>query len=102
MPAGPVKLFPIVWYEEADYPALRALMVDGHVLPDTWATWHEKANDLISDGIKRGQVTLKVHLKPDAFRAFCAARGLKIDAQARLAYVNEMAVKLYREQGGAG
>lgn len=73
----------ITWYKRADYKRILEIMVDRENLPPTFDKWQslaEKAEEMIR---RQGRVPLRAHLDPDKFVAWCAERGLDINANAR-------------------
>ncbi|HZC29647.1 MAG TPA: hypothetical protein VE269_07890 [Gaiellaceae bacterium] len=80
----------VVWYREADWPRLRALLADADKLPDTYAEWLASAEGLLAQLRRDGIAAERVPLDPDVFSAWCVARGLAPDAQARSRYASEV------------
>jgi hypothetical protein len=80
----------VVWYREADWPRLRALLADADELPDTYAEWLASAEGLLAQLRRDGIAAERVPLDPDVFSAWCVARGLAPDAQARSRYASEV------------
>ncbi len=79
----------IVWYRQADWLRLRMLFPDANKLPDTYGEWLASAERLMAQLKRDGISTERVLLDPDRFSAWCAARGLPLDAQARSQYASE-------------
>jgi hypothetical protein len=88
----------IVWYRQADWPRLRTLLPDADKLPDTYAEWLASAESLMAQLKRDGITAERVLLDPDSFSAWCAARGLPLDAQARSQYVSEVVATKHRPQ----
>ena len=86
----------VVWYREADWPRLRALLADADKLPDTYAEWLASAEGLLVQLRQDGIAAEKVPLDPDVFSAWCAAQGLALDAQARSRYASEVVATKHR------
>ncbi len=80
----------VVWYREADWPRLRALLADVDKLPDTYTDWLASAEGLLAQLRRDGIAAERVPLDPDVFSAWCVARGLAPDAQARSQYASEV------------
>ena len=92
MPTKPghgLRAVGIVWYRKADWPRLRALLADADKLPDTYAEWLASAEGLLAQLRRDGIAAERVPLDPDVFSAWCVARGLAPDAQARSRYASE-------------
>ena len=79
----------VVWYREADWPRLRALLADADELPDTYAEWLASAEGLLTQLRRDGIAAERVPLDPEVFSAWCVKRGLALDAQARSRYASE-------------
>ncbi len=86
----------VVWYREADWPRLRALLADVDKLPDTYTDWLASAEGLLAQLRREGVRAEKVPLDPDVFSAWCGARGLAPDAQARSRYASEVVAAKHR------
>ena len=87
---GLPRTIAVVWYREADWPRLRALLADADKLPDTYAEWLASAEGLLAQLRRDGIAAERVPLDPDVFSAWCVARGLAPDAQARSRYASEV------------
>jgi hypothetical protein len=86
----------VVWYREADWPRLRAQLADADKLPDTYPEWLASAEALLAQ-LRRDRIPAEsVPLDPDTFSAWCAARGLALDAQARSQYASEIVAAKHR------
>lgn len=83
----------MAWYDEADDPAIRAMMNDRDRLPLTWGEWHQRARKGEQDLIAKGLRVIRVVIQPQPFAAWCALRGLDIDAQARTRFAAEEAAR---------
>ena len=93
MPTKPghgLRAVGVVWYRKADWPRLRALLADADKLPDTYAEWLASAEGLLAQLRRDGIAAERVPLDPDVFSAWCVARGLAPDAQARSRYASEV------------
>ena len=88
---GLPRAIAVVWYRETDWPRLRALFAGTDELPDTYAEWLATAEGILARLKRNGIDGARVLLDPDTFSAWCAARGLAPDAQARSRYVSEAA-----------
>ena len=81
----------IAWYAEEDYSAIRTIMTDSSMLPDTYAEWLLKAEDVESDLLASGNIVIRADIDPTAFQAWCLERGLIMDTNARSSFANEAA-----------
>ncbi|HEV3202619.1 MAG TPA: hypothetical protein VGZ73_32220 [Bryobacteraceae bacterium] len=79
----------MVWYRREDYARLKQMFPDGDSLPDTFEDWCEKSREVCGVLRSEGIVLRKVYLDPETFPAWCEARGLQMDAQARTKYAME-------------
>jgi len=88
----------IGWYNREDYPRILQIMEDAHVLPPTYDVWRKKAEGLESQVKASGAaVVVRAIIKPEEFVAWCASRGMKVDAKARTAFGSEF---VYRSVNG--
>jgi hypothetical protein len=87
--SGPVQGVGIVWYRREDYARLKQMFPDGDRLPETFEGWCEKLKEVRDVLTSRGILLRRVYLDPENFPAWCEARGLKMDAQARTKYAME-------------
>lgn len=93
-----LRAFGVVWYREADWPRLRAQLADADRLPDTFAEWLASAEGLLAQ-LRRDRIPAeRVPLDPDTFAAWCAARGLAPDAQARSRYASEVVAAKHQQR----
>ncbi len=86
-----VQAVGIAWYEPADYPAIRAMMIDGHSLPATHGAWLQRARKGEQEFLAKGTRLVRVIIKPQPFAAWCALRGLNLDSAARRRFAAEHA-----------
>lgn len=94
-----VQIAGMAWYMREDYAALLGVMVDGHVLPRSYDDWLKKAEEAERQFKARGIRIVRVVIDPKAFPIWCQARGLDIDAKARMAFANDEAA---RQAGAIG
>ncbi|GAA5655776.1 hypothetical protein Brsp06_02142 [Brucella sp. NBRC 13694] len=88
-----ISIMGIPWYAEGDYAAILRTMSDGNLLPSTYQQWKQKAERLESETKAKGITVVRAIIDPKTFPAWCAIRGLKVDAQARMSFANEQAYK---------
>ena len=88
----------IAWYRQEDYFKIQQIMVDAHKLPDTFARWLKQANQGIQHLTAQGHIVEKVYIDPNTFPAWCADRGLNVDAHARMTFANDSVAGKYRNQ----
>jgi len=94
-----IQLSCVVWYRAADYAEVKALMVDRHRLPATYARWLLQATATEERLTAEGDVVFRAVLTPGAFRAFCADHDRAPDAEARDEFAMRAALLAYREGG---
>lgn len=92
-----VQVIGFAWYKEADYQRLKAMFIDGNKLPATFLQWQDQAEQVFKRYFRQGKVCIKAYIDPDTFPAWCAARGLNIDAKARMEFANTEAYRIAME-----
>lgn len=97
MPGLPARAVGVVWYRREDYGRILAIMADADKLPATWDKWFYSADKLVRHLTKQGAIVEKVQIDPETFPAWCAARGLNLDAEAR----NRFSAEAVGRQHGA-
>ena len=90
------RIIGIAWYKRKDYPALRAIMDDAHVLPADHETWLSKAYSIVLLEMALGNKIVRVTVDPGPFLAWCEATRQPVDARARSRYVN-LIIDRYRD-----
>lgn len=88
-----VKAVGFAWYHESDYMPLRKLFEDGEKLSATYQQWLQAANLGFERLKKGGHIVEKVFIIPGEFSAWCAAKGKRLNAESRIAFVNEAVAK---------
>lgn len=83
----------IAWYKAKDYTSILEIMEDSDVLPSSYKEWRKKADGLIRQIEATGRSAVRATIDPEQFPAWCAARGLNVDANARTAFANEEAYR---------
>lgn len=86
----------ITWYELEDFPRIKAVMADANRLHGTYSEWRLAAEQLERKLRREGKFVVRVPLRADEFVAWCQARGLHVDAQARMQFANVGAAEKYR------
>ncbi|KMO29422.1 hypothetical protein VQ02_29690 [Methylobacterium variabile] len=77
----------IAWYEASDYPRIREVMEEAGGLPESYAAWLMSATQVEREVSRSGVAVVRVRLEPDAFLAWCRARGVVPNAKARTDFV---------------
>lgn len=96
---GPVQAVGIAWYRREHYAALKKLFADGHKLPSTYDAWLKQAERLAAQIAGDGKAVVKAYIDPEHFPAWCRAKGLDIDAKARMEWGNETAIRELNKRG---
>lgn len=97
MNGKPLRVGGISWYAREDYAAVLNVMRDPEVLPDTYEQWLQKAERQLRDWEAKGWIMIRAIIDPKTFPEWCRARGLDVDAKARMAFANEIAAAEARE-----
>lgn len=93
-----VRATGIAWYHRADYAKIKTVMIDARKLPDTYDQWLKQADRVFQRITTDGGIVEKVYIDPDTFPAWCAGRGLNVNADARIVFANEFVAVKYRNQ----
>lgn len=97
MKSSAIQATGMVWYLPEDFEQIKALMTDGHVLHRTHAEWQRAAEQGEQRMRASGVRVYRAILRPAAFKAWCDARGLNVDADGRQAFASWFAANEYRE-----
>ena len=96
------QIIGIPWYELEDYANIYAVMEDRHLLPKVYSIWRMKAEQIERQQRRQGKVVVRAHLRAGDFKAWCAARGLNVDAHARTQFAAWAAGEVHRTSNGTG
>jgi hypothetical protein len=80
------------WYRREDYPRIREIMVDAHVLPPTYDEWQRQAERRERAAQDKGLAVIRAMVEPDEFLAWCAREDLNLDANARTMFAAQFAM----------
>lgn len=86
MQFGNADAIGIAWYKRADYQRIREIMADGETLPVTFDRWQSQAERLETRIQRSGKAVFRAYIDPEKFVAWCASRGLDVDAKARMEF----------------
>ena len=86
----------LAWYNRQDYPAIRRIMEDAHVLPVDYDTWLRQAQSVVRLESALGRHIVKVTIDPEVFATWCRVTGQRVDARAQRRHAN-LAIALERE-----
>jgi hypothetical protein len=93
-----IRALGIPWYRREDWNALLALFVDREKLPATYDRWLRRAGRTEKEFKRQGTIADRVYLDPAEFAGWCVARGLNIEAAARMSFATEAVAGKYRNQ----
>ena len=93
MSEGAQRIAGMPWYDREDYPRILAMMEDAHVLAPVYDQWLAAAENNEREAQRVGVRTLRAIIRPDAFAAWCAERGLPPTSKARMQYVHEFTAR---------
>ena len=85
----PRRIIGLPWYRREDYPMIRQMMTDSHVLASTYEKWLAAAENNESVGRQAGLEILRVMIDPDEFKTWCLANGMEPNGAARTKYASE-------------
>jgi hypothetical protein len=92
-PHGKVAAVGIAWIRKEDYAAVRAIMIDGHNLPETYEKWRYTADKTAAKMAAQGHQVIRAIIDPTEFPIWCQSKGLNIDANGRTAFGAEQAAR---------
>jgi hypothetical protein len=85
-----IRIAGIAWFRREDYARARKLFEDGNGLPPTFDQWLKQAEKVKQNAEAHGFRVEKVHIDLDTFPAWCAERGLNVNAHARTQFANHV------------
>ena len=86
----------IPWYREADWDAIKGVMVDAHKLHPRYQDWLEAAEKVENHARQSGRIVERAYIDPAEFPGWCALRGLDVDADGRQRFAAEFAATKHR------
>jgi hypothetical protein len=89
VPDTPRRIVGLPWYRREDYPTIRQMMADPHVLAPAYDQWLAAAENNETVGQQAGLEMVRVMIAPDEFKVWCLAQGLEPDGAARARYARE-------------
>lgn len=96
-----IEIGGIPWYKENEFAEIKSIMEDGDKLHEHFADWLAAAQRVKKIQQDRGIISIEAYINPTAFVAWCKARGLSTNANARLLYANLTAKETYQRGGTA-
>jgi hypothetical protein len=95
------KIIGIAWYRRQDYPTIRKIMEDAHVLPESYDAWSRLVKGVVQLEEANGTRIVKAIIVPQDFIGWCVIRRRSANANARTRFVNEVvAAVLAKEASG--
>lgn len=89
-----VQVVGMAWFKPENFTRLRAMFKDGHKLHRTYDEWLRAAEAGRKAQEVKGLRVVCVDIDPDDFPNWCAAKGMDLDANARMRYASEIAYKV--------
>ncbi len=83
----------MVWYKKEDWETLLTLFTDSHLLPQTYADWLTRAEEMKKQVETSGDVVIKVFIAPETFPQWCKEKGREMDGAARTDLAIEVATQ---------
>lgn len=77
---------PLAWYERQTYEEIKAQMADGDAFVPTYEEWELHAKQVEAFFLAKGVPTVRVHVDPREFAAWCAVHHQALNVKGRLAY----------------
>ena len=85
----PRRIVGLPWYCREDYPTIRRVMIDPHVLAPSYDQWLAAAENNETVGRQAGLEIVRVMIVPEEFKAWCLSQDLKPDSAARAKFASE-------------
>jgi hypothetical protein len=80
----------MAWYKPENFNHLREMYEDGNMLQPTYGDWRQTAETAVLAHQVKGVRVVKVNIDPVEFPKWLASKGLRMNAQGRLAYLQYM------------
>lgn len=81
----------MVWYKEEHWETLKAMFIDGDMLPLSYSDWKTRAEAMKTEAEAAGDAVIKVYIDPETFPEWCKAKELPMNSEARAQLAIEMA-----------
>lgn len=88
-----IQRFGVPWYRPEDWNRLVALFEDADTLPHHYDDWLISAEMVVHLLSEQGVLAEKVNIDPIEFPKWCASRGLRPNARARMRFAGEVAAR---------
>lgn len=86
----------MAWYQPENFQPLRDMYEDGNLLQPTYVDWRQTAETAVLAHQVKGVRVVKVDIDPVEFPKWLASKGLRMNAQGRLAYLQYMTEQVTR------
>lgn len=86
-----MSVIALPWYREETYGRVRAVMIDGDLLPQDFDHWLQDAQRVLRKAEAEGGPALRAYLDPDDFVRWCQENDFDADSLGRLAYAEARA-----------
>jgi hypothetical protein len=80
------------WFRREDYERIREIMEDSDRLPPNFDEWELLAKSRVAKAKRDGIILKPVMLDPDTFVAFCKARKIRPNGEARAKFAVDRGV----------
>jgi hypothetical protein len=88
----PIHALGVPWYRDAAvYGAPRRMCYDSYKFQGTYEQWRSEAEAMCEHLKAAGHRVIRVDMDPHDFAEWCAAEGLRLDADARTRYCSWVA-----------
>lgn len=81
----------MAWFTVENFAQLRSMFEDADSFQATYSDWLDAAKASYAKQLQYGLPVTKVYLDTVEFPNWCAARGFRLDAEARVTYANAIA-----------
>jgi len=98
MPQMKISAAGIPWYRREQYARVLEVMEDANLLSPTYDEWLERAEQAFKRVERQGVIAHKVEIDPETFPIWCRARGLNVNADARIQFANHHAALIQRDK----
>jgi hypothetical protein len=82
----------VAWFRREDYERIREIMEDSDRLPPSFDEWELLAKSRVAKAKRDGIIIKPIMVEPDTFVAFCKARKIKPNGEARAKFVVDRGV----------
>lgn len=80
---APASIVGMAWYLEVEFDEIKSIMVDGDTAYTLYEEWLQSARRSEHHQIQAGHRVIRATIHPKAFKAWCKARELPLDAASR-------------------